>query len=98
VAKVRPGISERAIEPTSYVLLLTRVQLLITVILVVLLSDLVMTGAMREAFRFSIFDAPREYPGTFVGLQFLSDIVALILACAALRTVSARNLRSFCAA
>lgn len=85
VSNANAVASQRTIEPASYVLLLTRVQLIVTVVLVAVLSDLVMSGAMREAFRFSILDAPRQYPATIVGLQFPAIIVALVLACAAIR-------------
>ena len=85
MASINAGASERRIEPVSYILLLTRVQSIITIALVALLSDLVMSGAMREAFRFSILDAPKQYPGSLIGLQFPAVIVSLVLACVAIR-------------
>lgn len=76
------SVSPRLIGPTSYVILLVRVPLLVTIVLVAFLSDLVIAGSMREAFRYAIQDSATV---AGVPLQFAAITAALLLACVAIR-------------
>lgn len=68
--------SLRTLGPMSYIVLLTRVPLLVTLFLVVVLSDLAIPGSMREALRYSVIDQPH---------QLVVIAVALVLSCATVR-------------
>jgi len=66
----------RTFEPMSFVLLLARVQLIVAIVLIAALLDLLMGGSMREALRYALMDAPRQF--VFAG-------AALLVVCGTLR-------------
>jgi hypothetical protein len=70
------GVSPRVFGPGMYIPFLARVPLLVSVVLVVTLSDLAIPGSMQEALRYSILDRPHQ-------LWVIAG--ALLLACLALR-------------
>lgn len=68
--------SSRVFGPGIYIPFLTRVPLIVTVMLVVTLSDLAIPDSMREALRYSIVDKP---------YQLVVIALALVLACLTVR-------------
>ena len=68
--------SPRTIGPASHIFILTRLQLMVTAILGAALLDFLIEGSMREALRYAVVDAPWQFPAI---------VIALLLACAALR-------------
>ncbi|HTW36667.1 MAG TPA: hypothetical protein VMD53_18765 [Rhizomicrobium sp.] len=70
------GVRPRVFGPGIYIPFLARVPLIVSIVLVVTLSDLAIPGSMQEALRYSIVDRPH---------QLLVIAAALVLACVALR-------------
>src|SRR5271154_3655691 len=68
--------SPRVFGPGMYIPFLARVPVLVSLVLVVTLSDLAIPGSMQEALRYSILDQPH---------QLVVIAGALLLACLALR-------------
>lgn len=68
--------SPRVFGPGMYIPFLARVPLLVSLVLVVTLSDIALPGSMQEALRYSILDRPH---------QLFVIVVALVLACMTLR-------------
>jgi predicted acylesterase/phospholipase RssA len=66
----------RTIGAASHIFILTRLQLMVAAVLGAGLLDFLIEGSMREALRYAVVDAPQQFPAI---------IVALLLACAALR-------------
>ncbi len=66
----------RTIGAASHIFILARLQLIVTAVLGATLLDFAIEGSMREALRYSVVDAPQQFPAIIIGL---------LLACAALR-------------
>ena len=69
-------VSPRTIGAASHIFILARLQLMVTAVLGAALLDFLIEGSMREALRYAIVDEPSQFPAI---------IIALLLACAALR-------------
>lgn len=69
-------VAPRTMGAASHIVILTRVQLIVTGVLGATLLDFLIEGSMREALRYTILDAPWQFPWIAVGL---------LLACVALR-------------
>jgi len=68
----------RVIGPFAYLLFLLRGPILVTLFMVVILVDFIIPGSMKEALRYALLDRALWH-------QFAVIVVALLLACAAVR-------------
>ncbi|MBI1211821.1 MAG: hypothetical protein GC190_10195 [Alphaproteobacteria bacterium] len=68
--------SPRTMGAASHIFILARLQLMVTAVVGAVLLDFLIAGSMREALRYSVVDAPWQFPAI---------VIALLLACAAVR-------------